>query len=99
MAIFGSRTTKPAFGADIKAAAGAAQQATINATYTYTVGTAEWAEANLGGTWQDSPTKVGIGWTWSEADGWRPPQPSPDCVWDDATGAWDCPPEPEPPLD
>ena len=41
MAIFGSRTTKPAFGADIKAAAGAAQQATINATYTYTVGTQE----------------------------------------------------------
>jgi hypothetical protein len=41
MALFGSRTTKPAFGADIKAAAGAAQQATINATYTYTVGTQE----------------------------------------------------------
>ena len=60
------------------------------------VGTAEWAETNLGGTWQDSPTKVGVGWTWSEADGWRPPQPSPDCVWDDAVQAWDCPPDPTP---
>jgi len=59
------------------------------------VGTAEWAEANLGGDWQDSPTKVGVGWTWSEADGWRPPQPSPDCVWDDVANVWDCP-EPDP---
>ena len=41
MALFERRTSKGAFGADIKAAAGAAQKATIYATYTYTVGTAE----------------------------------------------------------
>lgn len=62
------------------------------------VGDAEWATEFLGGTWVDSAEKVGIGWTWNEQDGFRPSQPSPDCVWDDETRAWDCPPEPDPPF-
>jgi phage portal protein BeeE len=41
MALFERRVKTPAFGADIRAAAGAAQQATINATYTWTIGTGE----------------------------------------------------------
>jgi hypothetical protein len=60
------------------------------------VGTAEWATEHLGGMWHDSP-KTGPGWTYHGGDDWRPPQPAPDCVWDAATHAWDCPPEPEPP--
>ena len=40
------------------------------------VGTAAWAEANLGGTWHDSPTKIGIGWIWN-GTAWEPP-PAPD---------------------
>ena len=50
------------------------------------VGTAEWASTNLGGEWRDSP-KIGPGWTWTDNE-WRPPQPSPDCVWDNG---WVCP--------
>lgn len=59
------------------------------------VGTAEWATENLGGVWQGSDHKVGVGWTWDQIDGWRPPQPASDCVWDDINLVWDCPaPEP-----
>ena len=53
------------------------------------VGTAEWAAERLGGTWVDTETKVGIGWTYSEEHGFRPPQPFPSWLWVD--GAWVAP--------
>lgn len=28
------------------------------------VGTAEWATDNLGGTWVQATTEIGVGWTW-----------------------------------
>jgi hypothetical protein len=56
------------------------------------VGTAEWAIENLGGEWYDSPLKVWIGGTWNNKDGFRPPQPFPDCWW--GNNQWVCP-EPE----
>lgn len=37
------------------------------------VGTADWAIEYLGGDWKDSPTLVGIGWTWDAVDGFRSP--------------------------
>jgi len=37
------------------------------------VGTAEWATTRLGGTWVNSETVVGIGWTWDEVNGFQPP--------------------------
>lgn len=37
------------------------------------VGTATWATENLEGLWIDTSTLVGIDWTWSEADGFKPP--------------------------
>jgi hypothetical protein len=40
------------------------------------VGTAEWANARLDGVWHDSPTLVGIGWTYT--DGTFTPPPAPD---------------------
>jgi hypothetical protein len=49
------------------------------------VGTAEWAQDNLGGVWQDSP-KIGPGWTWHH-DHFRPPACHDDCPWDDG---WHC---------
>jgi hypothetical protein len=39
------------------------------------VGTAEWANTHLGGEWRDSPTKVWIGGTWDETNGFQPPAP------------------------
>lgn len=33
------------------------------------VGTAEWAEANIGGKWVNSPTKIGVGMGWNETEG------------------------------
>lgn len=43
------------------------------------VGSAQWAAENLGGIWADSPTKIGVGWTFSETEGWLPPvQPEPE---------------------
>lgn len=45
------------------------------------VGTAEWATEMLGGTWVESPVKVGAGYVlWEE--GLRPPRPYPSWVWD-----------------
>jgi hypothetical protein len=42
------------------------------------VGNASWANNNLGGFWVDTPTKVGGGWLWTEADGFQPPvEPEP----------------------
>lgn len=60
------------------------------------VGTAEWAVSRLGGTWVDTEEKVGIGWTWSEENGFRPPQPFPSWSW--ADGVW-VPPVPYPQSD
>lgn len=37
------------------------------------VGTAEWANTRLDGTWIDSDILVGIGWTWDETNGFQPP--------------------------
>jgi hypothetical protein len=42
------------------------------------VGTAQWAADNLGGTWVDSPEKVGIGWIYDGTDIVPPPAPEPD---------------------
>lgn len=33
----------------------------------------------------------GIGWTWSQADGYRPPSPYPSWKWSKALGTWDAP--------
>jgi hypothetical protein len=40
------------------------------------VGTASWANQRLDGTWVDTPTLVGIGWTYT--DGQFTPPPAPD---------------------
>jgi hypothetical protein len=40
------------------------------------VGTADWANQRLDGTWVDTPTLVGIGWTFE--DGTFVPPPAPD---------------------
>lgn len=47
------------------------------------VGDPTWAADRLGGEWHGTDTKVGIGWTYSEQDGFRPPQPYPSWTWDD----------------
>lgn len=36
------------------------------------VGTAAWAEENLGGEWHDSPTNIWIPGTWDEINGFQP---------------------------
>lgn len=41
------------------------------------VGTADWANANLGGTWIGSDTKLGPGWTWDGSTFTPPPEPEP----------------------
>lgn len=42
----------------------------------------------------DLDPRPGIGWTWTEADGFRPPQPFPSWTWDGV--AWEAPvPQPE----
>jgi len=40
------------------------------------VGTAEWANSRLDGVWHDTPTLVGIGWTYT--DGTFTPPAAPD---------------------
>ena len=39
------------------------------------VGDAPWATERLGGFWVDTDTLVGIGWTWSESEGFKEPSP------------------------
>jgi hypothetical protein len=56
------------------------------------VGTAEWAASRLDGTWVDSLTLIGIGYTYTPEQGFRPPQPFPSWTWDDG---WQ-PPAPMP---
>ena len=36
------------------------------------VGSASWANENLGGFWVDSESKVGLGWLWNSEYGLRP---------------------------
>ena len=47
------------------------------------VGDPTWAADRLGGVWHGTDSKVGIGWTYTDADGFRPPQPYPSWTWDD----------------
>jgi hypothetical protein len=42
------------------------------------VGTAQWAETNLGGEWHDSSSKIGIGWLWDGTSFTPPPAPEPE---------------------
>lgn len=46
------------------------------------VGDPAWAADRLGGEWQGTDSKVGIGWTYTDTDGFRPPQPYPSWTWD-----------------
>jgi hypothetical protein len=58
------------------------------------VGDPEWAADRLGGVWVGTESKVGIGWTYDETDGFRPPQPFGSWTWTD--DAWTAPkPYPE----
>lgn len=57
------------------------------------VGDPAWAADRLGGEWHGTDSKVGIGWTYTEQDGFRPPQPYPSWSWDGT--AWQ-PPVPYP---
>jgi len=51
------------------------------------VGTAEWANTRLDGTWVDSPTLVGIGWGYTDGEFTPPPAPEVDEDADDAGDA------------
>jgi hypothetical protein len=42
------------------------------------VGTADWANQRLDGTWVDTPTLVGIGWTYTDGTFTPPPTPEID---------------------
>jgi hypothetical protein len=42
------------------------------------VGTADWANERLDGTWVDNPTLVGIGWTYDGHTFTPPPAPESD---------------------
>lgn len=53
------------------------------------VGDPTWAADTLGGVWVGTESKVGIGWTHDDVDGFRPPQPYPSWTWLD--GAWTAP--------
>jgi len=57
------------------------------------VGDPVWAADRLGGTWVATEGKVGIGWTYSKKDGFRPPRPFASWSWQN--GAW-TPPTPMP---
>ncbi|MDT9547751.1 MAG: hypothetical protein RI826_10520 [Chlorobium phaeovibrioides] len=57
------------------------------------VGDPEWATDCLGGVWHGTDSKVGIGWTYTDTDGFRPTQPYPSWTWG-GTG-W-APPVPHP---
>jgi len=55
------------------------------------VGDVAWANSRLPGVWVGSEVLVGVGWSWSEVEGFRPPQPFPSWVWVD--GGWVAPVE------
>jgi hypothetical protein len=42
------------------------------------VGTADWANSRLDGTWVDTDTLVGIGWTYTDSTFTPPAAPEPD---------------------
>jgi len=48
------------------------------------VGTADWANQRLDGTWVDTPTLVGIGWAYT--DGTFTPPPAPEIDEDEDAG-------------
>jgi hypothetical protein len=54
-----------------------AAQVTDGTVVQVIVGTADWANTRLDGTWVDSPTLVGIGWGY---DGQFTPPPAPEIV-------------------
>lgn len=53
------------------------------------VGSAAWARESIGGVWEPSENKIGINWTFTVAEGFRPPQPFSSWVWFD--GKWSAP--------
>lgn len=53
------------------------------------VGNPEWASSQLGGQWHGINSKVGIGWSYDNADGFRPLRPYPSWKWED--GQWTAP--------
>jgi len=55
-----------------------AAQVTDGTVVQVIVGTAEWANQRLGGTWVDSDVLVGIGWTYTDGTFTPPPAPEPD---------------------
>jgi hypothetical protein len=54
-------------------------------------GDASWAAERLGGSWEPSEHKVGIGWSFSAEDGFRTFKPYPSWQWSD--GSWKAPVE------
>ena len=55
---------------------------------------AEWAQNKLGGTWLSCDTcRVGIGFTFTEKEGFRPPKPHEMAYWDLTEGQWIIPDE------
>lgn len=53
-----------------------------------------WANQKLGGTWVscgDCP--VGIGFTYTELEGFRPPKPHPDSYWIELENRWHIDPD------
>ena len=54
---------------------------------------AGWCATVFGGVWIATEQHVGIGWTYSEQDGFRPPRPFPSWTWD---GERWVPPVPQP---
>ena len=47
------------------------------------IGTKEWAEQRLGGTWmQVDELNVGRSYTYNKKEGFRPPKPGSDWEWD-----------------
>jgi hypothetical protein len=57
------------------------------------VGDVAWAEVRLPGRWVGSDVLVGVGWSWTDGEGFRSPQPFPSWQWEDG---WVAPvPQPE----
>jgi hypothetical protein len=54
-----------------------AAQVTDGTVVQVIVGTADWANQRLDGTWVDTPTLVGIGWTYTDGT-FTPPAPDDD---------------------
>jgi len=63
----------------------AAELSESNVVLRVIVGSAEWAIENLGGTWVESESKIGIDWVLF-GDELRPPAPFASWIWSD--GQW-----------